>query len=291
MLLQSPKFLNALQRAEYWPEPLGRIAHKISRKLVNAQFKYRHNRLQLMDKIIDDNVRKLCIDIYDYSDLNQLTNRDYEKNLFDFYRNILENDDVFIDVGTNIGLHSLVAKTAAPGCKIIAVEASKSCCEKIERTAKANNFENFTLIPYGLHSKNGELELQYIQDNSGSGTLFADFGNDEVNPNYLKTETIQTKNLATIFKEENVETAKILKMDIQGGELEILTSMPAAFLDAQKITYILFEANISWQEEFDKEYQRYKKAGYRLCSVENGGELSECPTTLHAKKVYCLAAK
>lgn len=90
--------------------------------------------------------------------------------------------------------------------------------------------QRFHILPIGLSESGGERTLYKLNCPTGSSLYpvnelseFSDPDNSYVYP--LTEERIQTRNLDDVLNEKNVSKADIIKLDVQGAELEILRGL------------------------------------------------------------------
>ena len=93
--------------------------------------------------------------------------------------------------------------------------------------------EKFHVIPTGLSGKGGERTLHLLNSPTGSSLLPIHIGSEFVSPNdaYIfpvRETTVQTRSLADVLDEAAVKTVDIIKLDVQGAELEILEGLGAS---------------------------------------------------------------
>tara|TARA_B100000242_G_scaffold292842_1_gene269246 strand:+ start:501 stop:1265 length:765 start_codon:yes stop_codon:yes gene_type:complete len=137
----------------------------------------------------------------------------------DFIRHMIKflpKDGVFIDVGANLGIHSIIAAShMGKGCKVIAVEPIKSNQKLLHKNIKLNKLsERITLIPSALSSKKG-IQKMYFEDGFSPAASFKSepFLNNAVK---VPTETLDS----IIFSHKLIPN--LIKIDVEGAEYEVL---------------------------------------------------------------------
>src|SRR6187402_1787101 len=70
----------------------------------------------------------------------------YEKELGDLLKKMLRANDVFIDIGANIGYFSLLAATFSPSVKVISFEPVKDLFKKMDKNFSINDSKNIIAI-------------------------------------------------------------------------------------------------------------------------------------------------
>lgn len=112
-------------------------------------------------------------------------------------------------------------------------EACKNLQAKYNQSAYAHLYK---AIPTGLSRNGGDATLYVLNQPTGSSLLPVDMDSPEVHPGdpyiFPITEiTISTESLEQALKKEKVAQADMIKLDIQGAELEVLLGMGQHYLD------------------------------------------------------------
>ncbi len=128
----------------------------------------------------------------------------------------LNDGDVIVDIGANVGIVSIYLAKRFPNVKILSYEAHPHTYSNFLKNIEANNVKN--IIPHNLavYSKDNEtLDITLDVINTGSSSCFK---NDEGQI----TETIPTISLDTIITNNNISSIRYLKIDCEGAEFDIL---------------------------------------------------------------------
>ena len=137
----------------------------------------------------------------------------------------LGKGDLFVDVGANVGLYSIVAAEA--GADVIAIEADRGTAERLR--------ENLRLNGYGA-----EIVEKAVSDRSGSGRLTT--GLDSYN--HLVLDDSPGLSIATTTLDEVIgkRTVAGMKIDVQGAEMLVLQGA-RTLLQEQRIRCLQMEWN------------------------------------------------
>ena len=105
------------------------------------------------------------INLYKDSVLSRLIWNKFEKDETDYMCKVLKKGDIFIDVGSNIGLFSLIAsKIVGDKGKVICFEPSPLTYTRLKENVTINNFNNLDVRNLGLSDSIGELTF-YVSNN------------------------------------------------------------------------------------------------------------------------------
>jgi FkbM family methyltransferase len=157
-----------------------------------------------------------------------------EPRTLELYAKLLQPGDVFVDVGAHVGFHSLVARqlVGSEGL-VVAVEPQPYNAEKILANWRANNFTNLKLIVAAASNRDGWVELhdQAIIDRSVL-TLRDDGGKNEA-----QRFEVPSLRLDSIFQRHHIAHAKLLKIDVEGYESEVISGLGDRLRDVQNIVF------------------------------------------------------
>ena len=123
---------------------------------------------------------------------------------------------VIVDVGANIGAFSVYACGKAPEAKVIAIEPFPDTIQSFIFNIAANHLEDSVkLVTKGLSAHGGERRMPVDPSipSQSLGLLPEDAESGL---------TISTISLDTFWREEKLDKIDLLKMDIEGGEHEVL---------------------------------------------------------------------
>ena len=130
----------------------------------------------------------------------------------------IENVNTLIDVGSNKGQFGLIARKFFPNIKIHSFEPQLDELNKQKKILGNNNLSYYN-IALGNNEKTSEI---YITKRKDSSSLLKPV--ETANKKYLTKETkkIKVQKLNNISILKNIERPSILKLDVQGFELEVL---------------------------------------------------------------------
>lgn len=132
-------------------------------------------------------------------------------------------EGVFLDVGINIGQTLIKLKSVNRDMKYIGFEPNPLCVFYSNELIKQNNFQNCTIIPAGIYTSNKILTLNLFSENEldSAASIIEEFRPDPIARKMFvpvfDIETLQDK-------EAILNKVSILKIDVEGGELEVLSS-------------------------------------------------------------------
>jgi FkbM family methyltransferase len=139
----------------------------------------------------------------------------------------LEPGDTFIDVGANVGHHTLLAwRRVGDHGRVVAIEPSPSIHRDLQRNLALNGSPaSIEVIQAAVTAKRCEVSL-FRGDgwNRGRSSIAHDMGHGV-------ESTVPGRPLAELVGEDDLSRARVLKFDVEGAEHAILTAL-ARDLDA-----------------------------------------------------------
>jgi len=134
-----------------------------------------------------------------------------------------------IDCGANIGLASLFFKSKYPNATICAIEPETSNYKAL--VSNTNRHDSITTIQSGIWNKNVLLKVEDIWNFGKWGFVCSETDVEAEN-------TTKAISISEIMKRFNREEIDILKMDIEGAELEVFSSNYEEWLPKTKVIMI-----------------------------------------------------
>ena len=140
----------------------------------------------------------------------------YENDIGLFLTRIVSPKDTCVDIGANIGMHSLLMSSlVGPAGKVIAFEPEKESSREFRANIKLNKFSNIKLKEIILGENSGE-EVFFHSASHDLGTSYAVKEPNNENLDWQKLKT------STLDKEINEKQIKVVKIDTEGFEGKIL---------------------------------------------------------------------
>jgi FkbM family methyltransferase len=133
---------------------------------------------------------------------------------------------VIFDIGGNIGITAIYLSKIFPDAVIYSFEPVKENFEMLEKNIQF--YQNIKAFNFGLGSKNGNFKVYLSNDSENfGGTSFYPNKDGNKIESYVKCEV---KNINDITKKFNIESIDLIKIDTEGAEYDILTSLEEEIL-------------------------------------------------------------
>lgn len=158
----------------------------------------------------------------DYLGWSMLQRGQYEPRSLELISKLLrETPGLFVDVGANVGLYTVLA-AGLPGVRVIALEPDCSNCNWLRKNVKLNDFDNVDIFNGGASSQTVIAAISRRQSqNSGSAFTTASLNISE-SADWVSLLTLEEV-LDTIARRK--ERPVLVKLDVEGGELDVLLGL------------------------------------------------------------------
>jgi FkbM family methyltransferase len=139
-----------------------------------------------------------------------LTDAVYEENISEVIAHILCPGDVFLDIGANVGAHSIRAALAVgAGGRVVSFEPNPRVRAQLAEHFRMNGIDNADIVPHAVGAEPGSFKLLVSSRHAGSGTIMT---HGEITDDYLKA-----------FNSGNADSVNVWKLALP-GETDIAAS-------------------------------------------------------------------
>jgi len=187
------------------------------------------------------------------TDLMALTNvwmiNEYDVDGFE-----INSSDIIIDIGAHIGLFSLLVSQFCKTGKIFSFEPIRENFDLLVSNLALNHIENVFPFNVGVSKKSGKLNL-FLNNDQSAHSIF---------PKGPKSITVEATSLQKIFDEKQISSCKLLKLDCEGAEYDIIDSLPAEYLDKIQNMAIEYHLADTKPELIKNLILKIKNAGFKI---------------------------
>lgn len=191
-----------------------------------------------------------------------LDNTIWEGWMEEYFKKYIKEDTIAIDIGANIGSHTLLMEKVASPSKILAFEPYKMNYDILETNLKINKIENVTAFNFGLSNNSGflfEANLDYTVETNFAGKGLVYEG--------LPQNKVAVHPLDDIIEED--DCISFIKCDVEGAELAVLEGAQGVITKHKPAMVIEL-----WDQSFDAflksdMYVMTQDLGYRLRKISH----------------------
>ena len=200
---------------------------------------------------------------------------DIYKNKFEldeaqFISDFLKEGDIFIDIGANIGLYTLMAaqKVGNQG-KVYSFEPTGTTYKRLLENIEINRFNNIIPVNKALSDKNGRFEMNVSCDGFDGWNSFTKITRGSKS----RTETVEATQVDSFFNDDKIwDRISLIKIDVEGWEKFVMLGGDEHFKRAKSPVLIvefvdqnIINAGYTCQEL----YQILVSCGYTLYSIKD----------------------
>lgn len=170
------------------------------------------------------------------------------------------------DVGANIGFFSLLfGKTVGENGKVFSFEPLPTNLERLHKNLYLNNLQtSVVVLPYAVVDET--KEIKFLIGSSGAMGKAAGSGGREDTSLYHDAIYVPGISLDDFVYKEKNPLPKVIKMDIEGGEVLALEGMTHLLKEARPLIFLELHgptaAKVAWNS--------LNKEGYRFCEMSAG---------------------
>jgi FkbM family methyltransferase len=181
-----------------------------------------------------------------------------------FYATAIDSSSTIIDLGSHLGEFSAQVSHSF-NCRCYAIEALPKLYEKIKETELVTKFN------YAISGSNEEIKL-HVEDN-------LEFNHIERETSQVNGPTINVtgKTLSSFVQEQNIQQIDLLKVDIEGAEVELFNSLSDKELKKIKQISVEFHDFVfkEIRGDVEKIKERLKSLGfeYIVFSISTNGDV------------------
>ena len=216
------------------------------------------------------------IKIYLYKDsiLSRYIYDGFEKDEIEFLKNNLQPGDVFVDIGSNVGLFSLLAsKIVGSKGLVYSFEPTPQTFMRFQKNIALNGFTNIKAKNMGLSDKKGKLDLQVSENGFDAWNTFA----KKENERFQHKTSVEVSTIDNEFTEIDKSRISFVKIDVEGWEKFVLKGGTSFFQNYSPVVMVEFtETNTFDAGYFVQEiYDIMVEFGYRWFRNKNGQLIPE----------------
>lgn len=210
--------------------------------------------------------------IYDYRMWLDLTDPGLSRTMLLFGKRELEHKRLMemivvpgttiFDIGANIGYYAVMeSRLVGPSGRVIAIEPSATNVVLLRRNLDLNGVRNVTVLEGAVSNIEGEKEI-FISRLSNLNTFHPLEGTETSPDRTARVRTTTVRELARQY-----ESPTLIRMDVEGHEVEILDGMLEGVRAGELAPTIIFEVHrnrYSPEHDFEKTLRALFACGYTV---------------------------
>jgi FkbM family methyltransferase len=193
----------------------------------------------------------------------------WEPDLAAFIRTRLASGHVFVDVGANIGIDTLIAsRRVGPQGEVMAIEASPTVFERLRETLRANG------SPTNVHAIN-----KAVAANAGVLTIYAGPAHNigltttVQRGGMRRSAEVQAQPLGAFLTDQEFDRVRLIKIDVEGAEDGVLQGMIPCLERLPAAAEIAVELSPLWWRNQGKAaaevLRPFVESGFHVYTIDN----------------------
>ena len=179
---------------------------------------------------------------------------------------------VFIDVGCNIGMHTLLgARLVGPTGRVVALDPQPENVRATQANVQLNGFETVTVLEAAAAAVSGETEVIVTAD-----SLWTRLASVSEHPLEVRRERVSAVALDELTSRLGLERTDLVKIDVEGGELEVVRGMSGLLAEHRPV--IVCEMHGKNGEFCDL----MQESGYTVVNLEGPDPVATAGPDVHA---------
>ncbi len=201
-----------------------------------------------------------------YLDAQVYLYKEYERHIVKEIMRNLKDGDVVLDVGANIGIHSLfMSKCVNKSGKVVSFEPISYIRNQFERSVLLNKIENITVLPFALGEKEA-IEIIHVREgNVGGSSLLGE--STSTKDEEIKVVSLDSLNLSPNFIKMDVEGYEYLAL--LGSESTIKKYKPKILMEYSPIYYRMKGSSL-FKNHDEKIIKFFRDNNYDIYDLEDG---------------------
>ena len=184
----------------------------------------------------------------------------FEKTRAAFLRAQIGPEDLFLDIGANIGLFTILA--ARREARVESFEPDPFNRRRLRRNIQLNGFNEKLVVvhPVALGNATGQITLNRpLTDNYGMASIISSYAPDGIQVPLQRLDDILTV----------TSQRYLVKMDVEGAELQVLEGAKVSLEKMKEGSLWLVEVHVTDGVELHAVEARFQQAGYEVSYLDD----------------------
>lgn len=196
----------------------------------------------------------------------------WEPDISAYLKRALVPGDCMIDIGANIGYHAMTAHRAVgPGGNIVAIEASPRMLAFLDDTLQRNDAKaNVRVVAAAATASAGTIAVYEGPAHDWGLTTTVTTAKGVGVEAQVRADTLDS-----LLTAKEIETARVVKIDVEGGEPAVVAGMAGFLAKCRDDAEILLEVSPQWWNSENSQrtpaefLQPFADAGFNAYALPN----------------------
>lgn len=191
----------------------------------------------------------------------------YEPDILQVMTEHLRPGDIFVDIGCNIGWHSLFAATlVGPDGRVFAFEPIPRLRNQFLESLTANSLgSRVTLLPFGCSDRAEEVAIHINPHNIGGSSILTNDSHETISATLKPADDVLA----------DAPTVHLIKIDTEGYELEVLRGLTQTLSSKRPSLIIEYTPSLWGTNQAERSTEFFailNNAAYDVYDLEMGHE-------------------
>lgn len=204
---------------------------------------------------------------------------------------LLRPDDVFIDVGANVGVFTLIMARRLSNGTVHAFEPSRYHFEKLRSNLLLNQFNNVRVHQLALSNRRHQSKLHFppsngLLSNTGMASQF------QFERTFSRTEEIECVSLDEYAASHGIAHIDLMKIDVEGAEMDVLAGAIRSI--HRNRPHVVMEVNLTHLKcaghAIDEVIEFWATLNYEVFRIDDNAALHHVRTAadlVEHQNIYC----
>ena len=231
--------------------------------------------------IDENNFRILLHPGNDFMEELIYNNNKFEPQVSDLIRKHGNKNNVFIDVGSNVGYHSLYASSLFK--KVIAFEPVPEVFRQFKKSIKLNGFRNVSAYNLACSSKNGKSYIHFKNGAHGGAAL-----RKRKTSHCISINTVSLDNFLKKYRHK----IGLIKIDVEGHEFHVIKGMEKIIKKRKPVIIMEFIPDLLNKTKPNQDIRllNYLGKDYKFIDIEKKRTVKDLKNyVFHKRKENCFS--
>jgi len=237
---------------------------------------------RILPRLIDINGSKMYVDFGEADFFIEAVVNLYEPFTTEIFKKVVKEGDTVVDLGTNVGYFTLLAAKIVGGRgKVYSFEPHPKSYDLLNKNIEVNEYSNIVPVQKAVTNSVGTAKF-FLASRWYSGTFYQERGR-------AKFIEVQTETLDHFFQETN-NAINVIKMDIEGGEMNALLGMDRVIHQSKTLKMFIEFSPVHLKNagHTPKEFlDKLKSYNFSIFIVDETEKRLKCVNNLNELMAYC----
>jgi FkbM family methyltransferase len=168
----------------------------------------------------------------------------WEPNLSSLMRFFMKPDGVFLDIGANIGFHTLSIASSFDKARCLAFEPNRLINAQLNCNVSLNHhLTNIVTYDIAISDRSGEIDFYMQKASSYNRGLSSTSYNYDIEGEDIEKVQVSMEPLDQVLEDAVQERVSVIKIDTQGSEYQVLCGAIKTIARSKPVIFFEFEVD------------------------------------------------